>query len=387
MTEKLYYLDSPLFHFDAVVTDCRPEDEGWVVELDRTAFFPEGGGQSADTGRIGEARISDVHERGGRILHSADRFLEPGTEVLCELDAEQRLRRMQNHSGEHIVSGLICSRFSCSNVGFHLGAESVLIDYDAPVGEEELQQIEDEANRYIWEDHETEILWPDAEELKTLDYRSKKDLEGDVRIVRFPGADCCACCGTHVSSSGGVGLVKFISRQKFHDGVRLELLCGKRALEHLSAHRLQNLGVSRLLSAKWHATAPAVEKALAELESERLRANVNEERYFESFAAAYEGRGDAVVVFDSLSPESTRKLCDSIYRVCGGRAAVFAGGPDSYRYAVMEPDDAGLRETVKRINATLNGRGGGRDGLAQGSVSCAADRIRPLFLDCGWRLE
>lgn len=386
-TEKLYYADAYMSVFNATVLSCEADGDRYEAELDRTAFYPEGGGQPADRGTLGNARVFDVHEKDGRILHYCDSPLAPGETVEGRIDWARRFDHMQQHSGEHIVSGMICSRFGCSNVGFHMGADSVLIDYDAAVSEDELQEIEDAANRYIWEDHETVISWPAAEELEKLEYRSKKELSGDVRIVSFPGADCCACCGTHVSRSGAVGLVKFISRQKFHDGVRLELLCGRRAIDHLSAHRDQNLGVSRILSAKWHSTSEAVERVCGELESEKLRANVNEERYFSLLAEKYTGSGDVLLITETLSPDGARKLCDSVARVCGGRAAVFAGEGGSYRYAVMDRDDGTLKETVKKLNAALNGRGGGRGGLAQGSASCSAERIKPLFLDCGWHLE
>ncbi len=386
-TERLYYEDPYMRSFTAKVVSCVQEKGRYTVELDRTAFYPEGGGQPADRGKLGCADVTDVHEKDGAVLHYCTAPLETGGTVEGTVDWERRFDHMQQHSGEHIVSGIICSRFGCSNVGFHMGADSVLIDYDAEITEEELQKLEDDANAYIWEDHAIEITWPSPEELEELDYRSKKELTGDVRIVRFPGADCCACCGTHVSRSGEVGLVKFISRQKFHDGVRLELLCGKRALAHLSAHRDQNLEVSRLLSAKWHSTGQAVERVMGELDAEKLRANVNEELYFRSIAAGYRGKGDVLIVTDPLSPDSTRKLCDLTASECGGRTAVFAGGAEGFKYAVMDSDDERLRETVKKINAALSGRGGGRGGLAQGSAACAAEQIKPLFLDCGWLLD
>jgi len=254
MTEKLYYQDAYLKEFSAVITDVRSRKDRTEVLLDRTAFYPEGGGQGADTGSIAagtglKLEVTDVHEADGEIWHTvsvpdgaAPESLT-GVSVTGTIDWERRFDHMQQHSGEHIVSGMICSRFNCDNVGFHMGEDMVTIDYNVRITLDEAHEIERMANEYIWEDHPFVCLWPSSEELKTMEYRSKKELEGAVRITSFPGADMCACCGTHVSSSAQVGLVKFISAKNFHEGTRLELLCGRRAAGYLgmvqSRNRLQ----------------------------------------------------------------------------------------------------------------------------------------------------
>ncbi len=234
-TEKLYYADPFLTEFDARVLACEAEKGGYAVVLDRTAFYPEGGGQPYDTGVLGGAEVLDVHERAGVITHKCASPLPVGAAVHGKIDRARRFDHMQQHSGEHICSGLICARYGCDNVGFHMGAESVTIDFNADIPWEELLEIEAAANRYIYEDHAIDIQLHRGAELDAIDYRSKKPLEGDVRIVTFPGADCCACCGTHVVRSGQVGIVKFLSVQKFREGVRIELLCGGRAYRYLSA--------------------------------------------------------------------------------------------------------------------------------------------------------
>ena len=223
-TEKLYYADPFLTEFDAKVLACEAEKGGYAVVLDRTAFYPEGGGQPYDTGVLGGAEVLDVHEKAGVITHKCASPLPVGAAVHGKIDRAQRFDHMQQHSGEHICSGLICARYGCDNVGFHMGAESVTIDFNADIPWEELLEIEAAANRYIYEDHAIDIQFHRGAELEAIDYRSKKPLEGDVRIVTFPGADCCACCGTHVMRSGQVGIVKFLSVQKFREGVRIELL-------------------------------------------------------------------------------------------------------------------------------------------------------------------
>ena len=228
-TEKLYYADPFLTEFDARVLACEAEKGGYAVVLDRTAFYPEGGGQPYDTGVLGGVEVSEVHEKAGVVTHKCAAPLPVGETVHGKLDWARRFDHMQQHSGEHICSGLICARYGCDNVGFHMGAESVTIDFNADIPWEELLEIEAAANRYIYEDHAIDIQLHRGAELDAIDYRSKKPLEGDVRIVTFPGADCCACCGTHVMRSGQVGIVKFLSVQKFREGVRIELLCGGRA--------------------------------------------------------------------------------------------------------------------------------------------------------------
>ena len=233
-TEKLYYADPYQTTFTARVLGCEAGKGGYLVTLDRTAFYPEGGGQPADHGTLGGAAVTDVHEKDGVITHTCDHPLTVGDTVEGAIDWDRRFDHMQQHSGEHILSGLICAAHHCDNVGFHLGADTVTIDFNAALTEKDVQELERAANRYIWQDHPIAISFPSPAELEALDYRSKKELTGQVRIVSFPGADCCACCGTHVASSGQVGLLKILSCQKFRQGVRLEILSGRRALHYLS---------------------------------------------------------------------------------------------------------------------------------------------------------
>ena len=192
-TEKLYDQDAFLREFDAVVTECyEGKDGSCLVTLDRTAFYPEGGGQPADHGVLGGAAVLDVQEREGRVLHTCDRPLPVGRTVRGVIDWGRRFDHMQQHSGEHIVSGMLCAAFSCDNVGFHMGADTVIIDYNAPMTWEQVLEVEDRANRYIWENHLFRAYYPTPEELAVLPYRSKKAIEGPVRITEFPGADRCA---------------------------------------------------------------------------------------------------------------------------------------------------------------------------------------------------
>lgn len=379
-TKKLYYEDPFLREFTAAVISCEEVKGGYLITLDRTAFYPEGGGQPYDTGVLGEANVLEVHDKGGVITHLCDKPLAAGESVDGRIDWTRRFDHMQQHSGEHICSGLICARFRCDNVGFHMGAESVTIDFNADISWDELLEIEEAANRYICEDHPIDIHFYRGAELDAVEYRSKKPLEGDVRIVAFPGADCCACCGTHVARSGQVGLVKFLSVQKFREGVRIELLCGGRARRYLSACWEQSLRIGQALSVKPVASAAAVERLQGELGALKLRCAKLEESVFAQTAAQYAGRGDVLLFADELSGDSLRRLCDAVANACGGRCAVFAGADGAYKYAIGRAD-GDLRELTKKMNTALSGRGGGKPNFVQGSVSCERAAIEAFFAE------
>ena len=377
-TVKLYYENAFTQDFTAVVESCGAVKGGFAVVLDRTAFYPEGGGQPADHGTLGDVHVLDVHEKDGVITHLCDRELSVGSAVSGRIDWARRFDHMQQHSGEHIVSGMLCSTFHCDNVGFHMGADVVTIDYNADITWEQVLEVEQRANAYIWEDHPVHIWYPSPAELAALPYRSKKELTGAVRITEFPGADMCACCGTHVAASGQVGLVKFLSCQKFRDGVRLELLCGRRAADYLSACWDQARQIGQSLSVKPEASFPAVSRMQAELLHTKERAARLEEQSFARTAAEYAGKGDTVLVTAPLEGDGVRRLCDAVAQTCGGRCAVFAGEDGAYRYAVIHAGQD-IRPLVKDMNDALHGRGGGRDGFAQGSAACTAEEIRAFF--------
>ena len=379
-TEKLYYSDPFLREFSATVLSCEEEKSGFKVVLDRTAFYPEGGGQPADHGQLGGVAVTDVHEKGGVIFHTCEQEVEIGKTVECAIDWERRFDHMQQHSGEHICSGMICGKFHCDNVGFHMGADMVTIDFNAEIGWDALLEIEQRANRYIYENHPIDIQFHRGEELAALEYRSKKELEGDVRIVAFPGADCCACCGTHVLTSGQVGLVKFFSCQRFREGVRIEMLCGERAFRALSTSWEQNRMVSQMLSVKPDQTKTAVVRLQTELQNVKFHSARLEEAAYASIAEKHAGAGDVLLIQPPMEPDAARRLADAVAKVSGGLSAVFAGEDGGkYNYALVRADGGDISAFVKSINGALHGRGGGRNGFAQGSVEAAKAEIEAFF--------
>ena len=257
MTDRLYYEDSHLAAFPAVVTACEQEKDYWKVALDQTTFFPEGGGQAGDTGYLGEIEVFDTHEKNGEIWHYTRQPLEVGAEVKGVLDWKKRFSRMQQHSGEHIVSGLIHTRFGYDNVGFHLGEEEVTMDFNGPITKEELLEIETAANQVVFGNVPIQISYPSREELEILDYRSKIEIEGQVRIVTIPDVDVCACCAPHVNNTGEIGLIKLTNVQSHRGGVRVSLLAGNRALCDYREKENSVKAISVLLSAKEAAVATA----------------------------------------------------------------------------------------------------------------------------------
>jgi alanyl-tRNA synthetase len=378
-TVKLYYEDSFLADFEANVVSCEQKDDRWAVVLDRTAFYPEGGGQACDLGTLGDANVLDVREMGETVIHLCDRPLTVGADVTGKLNWDRRLDQMQQHSGEHIVSGLLCSRFSCHNVGFHVGADTVTIDFDAPIPADALAQIEEDANRAIWENLPFRCWYPDPEELKSIPYRSKKELPWPVRIVDAGGYDLCACCGVHVKQTGSVGIIKLLSCVKFHQGVRIEMVCGKRALKFLSEIYEQNRLVSQTFSAKILETGEAARKTNEALAQEKFRAAGLEKKLFALTAESYRDAGDVVLFENDLSPAAIRELADAIAQVCGGTAGVFSGSDeDGYNVCLCSKQDD-LRQLGKDVNAALQGRGGGKPGFFQGSAKATKVQIEAFF--------
>lgn len=378
-TRRLYYEDVYKKEFTAKVLECREEKKGFQILLDESAFYPEGGGQPSDTGFLNDVKVTEVHEKEGELLHYTEEAIQPGTEVRGKIDWARRFDLMQQHSGEHMVSGLVHEKYGYDNVGFHMGSDVITIDFSGILSEEQMAEIEEQVNLKIWEDTPVEIFYPSREELDTLDYRSKKELTGQVRIVRFPGADTCACCGTHVTHTGEIGMVKLLSVVRFREGVRMEMISGKRVLDYLNMVNEQNHQISVKLSAKMDKTAQAVDRLWEENFALKGRIHSMEEEMFSSEAKKWEGYGSVLLFKEGLEADSVRKLTDAVMQTCEGCCAVFSKNPDgSYKYAMGEIN-GDLRQFTKEMNAALNGRGGGKPFFVQGSVQADEEKIRKFF--------
>ena len=374
-TNKLFYADTHMTEFSALVVDCFEGKQGFEVELDQTAFYPEGGGQAADKGTLGGIEVLHVHEDGDRVLHRLEKPLTVGETVEGIVDYDHRFDLMQQHSGEHIVSGIINARYGHHNVGFHMGWDSITIDFDGPIPAEDLNEIERLANEAVYKNVPLHIWTPSPEELPDVFYRTKRALPWPVRIVQVPGYDSCACCGLHVERTGEIGLIKLFSLVKFRQGVRIEMLCGKRAFDFLSRSHEQNRQVSGAFSAKILETGEAARKMNELLESQKRRIAELEQQIFRSVAGRCQGRGDVLLIRENLDSVGVRKLADLVAERCGGTAAVFSENADGgFSYCLIRKN-GDLRSFNKELTAALNGRGGGKPECQMGTVRCSRESI------------
>ena len=375
-TRKIYYEDSLLDSFTATVLTCEPEKEGFAVTLDATAFYPEGGGQACDLGTLGGARVLDVQEAAGAVTHLCNQPLQPGGRVEGIVDMTRRLDLMQQHTGEHIVSGIVSRRWGWHNVGFHMGAELITIDFDGPIDPSDLPAIEAEANRAVWADLPVRCWVPTPEELPGVTYRSKRALPWPVRIVEIPGVDSCACCGTHLPTTGRVGLIKLFSCVKFHQGVRIEMACGGRALAYLNAVLEQNRQVSQAFSAKLMATGEAARKMNERLAAAEYRCTALERRIFDSIAATCVG--DVFHFEPGLDANGLRELADRIASACGGTAAVFTENETGCGMCIVNKSGE-VKALGKVLCDAFGGRGGGKPGYFQGSLKATRQELEGWF--------
>ena len=375
MTEKLFYNDSFLAEFDAVVLECVSKGDRFEILLDKTAFFPEGGGQGGDSGKIDKAEIFDTHEKQCEIWHYATSPVEVGKAVKCVIDFDKRFSRMQCHSGEHIVSGLIHSLFGFDNVGFHLGDTDVTIDINGILTEEDIRKGEKYANEAVAKDFEINVFFPEGDKAKSINYRSKMEIAENLRLVEFPGYDICACCAPHVKRSGQIGVIKLLDFANYKGGVRIHMLCGVRALCDYQAKYRSVLSISNTLSAKQAEIADAVERLKGE--NERLRheaASLRRSLAEEMAASAKKCDGNLVFFAPSLDAPSLRTLVNAAVEKCGGICAAFSGNENAYTFC-MASKSVNLRDKAKDIGTALGGKCGGSPEMICGSVTASQKEI------------
>lgn len=369
--------------FDAEVISCKAlEGDCYEVILDKTLFFPEEGGQACDTGRLGGARVLRVLEQQGIIYHIADRELAVGTAVQGEIDYEERFRKMQNHTAEHIVSGLIYRNFGLHNVGFHLSSDEMTADFDGELDAEQIKLIETLANQAIFECHTVRGYYPDASILASLEYRSKLDLTENIRIVEIEDVDLCACCAPHVSNTGEVGLLKILYAEKYKGGVRLYMKAGYDALEGYRTEYEQCRRISISISAKHSEVADGVDRLLEEVDGlkgrisqmkrEIMTLRLEKIAYTDGNICIFEDDGDMLAL---------RNLVNEAKKRCGGICACFSGNDESgYKY-IISSTTVDLRAKAKEINGAICGRGGGSCEMIQGSCTAKREEIE-LYFKC-----
>ena len=377
-TRKLYYEDCHLSRFSARVLRCETGVGGFRVVLSATAFYPEGGGQPGDTGTLGGTAVLDTREEGGEIVHLCREPLTVGETVEGQIDYDRRFGFMQQHTGEHMVSGILHRLLGLHNTGFHIGAEGVTVDFDGVVPPELLPEIEAEANRGVWRNVPLHIFTPRAEELPNVTYRTKRALPWPVRIVEIPGFDTCACCGIHCAATGEVGLVKLFSSIPFRGGSRMVMACGGLALEILNRAYQQNKLVSQAFSAPMGETGEAADRMNDLLARQKYRISALERRIWDGIAEGYRGSGNILHFEPGLDSVGLRELADRIAGCCGGVANLFSGEDGNYGFCLASRE-GDLRPLCKEMTQSLSGRGGGKPGFQQGTVRASRQEIEAFF--------
>ncbi len=378
-TIRLFDLDSYMQSFAATVLACKQDGDRFAVVLDRTAFFPEEGGQSADTGSLGTATVLDVQEKDGVITHYTDTALAVGKDVQGQLDFDLRYQKMQIHSGEHIISGLMHRKYGFDNVGFHLGGE-ITMDFNGELSRAQLDEIEDLANRIIYQNVAITACYPSAEVLAATEYRSKLELTDNVRLVTIGEYDVCACCAPHVAKTGEIGMIKLLDAIRYKGGMRIHFLAGFAALQHYRRTWQDVATLSSMLSVKQSEVVQGVERRQAEIEKRAATISSLRRQLLDyKIAALQDTDGDLCIFTDDPDMLSLRLLVNAGMPRCSGICAAFYGNDqEGYRY-IMGSATVDLKTAAKQINAALGGKGGGSSQMIQGSCTATEQVIRAYF--------
>ena len=374
MTERLYD-NGHIRQFEATVIECKETEKGFLILLDKTAFFPAGGGQAADEGTLDGEKVYDVFEENGNIYHLTKVSFETGTSVLGEIDWDIRFVRMQNHTGEHLVCGVAHSLYGCENTGFHMGTFGITADLSILLDSQQVHEIERLANKVVFENVPVKVFYPDEKQLKVLDYRSKLDLTDNVRLVEIEGYDLCACCAPHVLNTGEIGMIKILEHSSNRGGTRLLIKCGYDAYEDYCQKAQSVAAVSASLCARQEEIAQAVEalkaeKAKLEFEIESIKRQ-SLDKYISRLKPT---DGNACVFADDADGDGLREIVNAGKTLCNGIFGAFAADGNGYRYCIGS-NTVDLRAFAKDFNSALNGRGGGRPEMIQGSVLSSKEDI------------
>lgn len=383
MTEKLYYKAPYLSAFDAEIVQVTHFHGKSAVVLDRTAFFPEGGGQPGDVGLIGETKVVDTQMEDGVIYHciSGETPLCCGAQVHCVLDWETRFARMQAHSGEHVVSGIAHRLFGVNNVGFHMDDTLMTVDFDRLLSKEDLELVEREANRIVYRDLPIRAWYPDASTLETLEYRSKTEIREAVRIVTIEDCDDCACCAVHVKSTGAIGLIKILASVSHRGGVRLTLICGKTAYEDYRMKHAHTLRIADLLAAKHSETAAAVEKLMEKEKALHLELRRKTDQLLAFIAQNTEYSNENLVfAMPDFTPEELKTAAIRLKDCCGGLCVVLSETEGKGYYFAIASASVNVTDFTKQITSALHGNGGGRYEVIQGRFNASLAEIKQYFM-------
>ena len=380
MTEKIYDRDPKILEFTATVLSCTQTEDGrYAVCLDKTALFPEEGGQYSDKGYINGIRITDVREISGVIHHYSEEQVGITENAVCKIDFEERYEKMQCHTGEHILSGIIHSLYGLDNVGFHLGGDDVTMDISAPLTREELDRVEGLANEVIYKNLPVLTYFPDKKELSGLNYRSKKEFTENVRLVEIENCDRCACCAPHVKNTGEIGVIKILDFAKMRGGIRIHIVAGRRAYRVFSELFKSAAQISAQLSYPREEILFGVEKMLDDIS--KLRSEVRSlrlkdiEREAEALLSV---SGNKVILLPEREISELIAFSNIAISKISGILVLLSGNEGEYKY-VISSNSVNLKEEASKINNRLLGRGGGKPNMIQGSFSCSLKEIEDYF--------
>ena len=368
VTERLYYADSYIKSFSAAVVSCNSCDSFYCTVLDKTAFFPEGGGQKADTGYIGNIFVYDVLEKDGEIYHYTKEPLEVNSVYECSIDWDTRFKRMQSHSGEHIISGIVCGTYGFNNVGFHMDEDHITIDFDGELSKEQIKDVEIKANKIIYDNRVIKCYFPSEDVLPTLEYRSKLDLTEDVRIVDIDGVDVCACCAPHVNKTGEIGIIKILDSMRHRGGVRLTVKCGFDAFMDYFEKYSSVQEISCLLSSKQCEVVSSVERVISETDKCKREFFVFKQRICEEDIDSLSFvNGVSYFISSYYDSDMMRFLANHGMTV--SELSIILSGDDENGYSyIIASESVDLSQFAKKFNSALNGRGGGRGTMIQGRI-------------------
>lgn len=381
MTERLFYSAPEQTVFNARVISCRECGNGlYSVQLDRTAFFPEAGGQCRDEGTLQELPVIDISDIDGDIYHIVASPLTEGSKVEGRVDSAVRLRNMQEHGGEHLISGAAFRLYGLDNVGFHLGRETVTADFNGVLSDEMLKNVELSANEAVFSNAPIRAWFPDEVERKTLSYRSKSDHGDSLRLVQMGEFDLCACCAPHFTSCGRIGLIKIIGRESLRGGTRIYIKCGLDALEDYRQRSSAVAEVSELLSCPREGTVEAVGALLASCEAlKKQLAELKTERLLCSLESAQPEDGAVFYTHSAADMRELLLVADRLSDKFGCPAAVAADTAEGCCFTAVSKK-GGLEGLSEFIKSRAPARCGGRDAAVQGKASMSADELKSVFL-------
>ena len=373
-TRELYSEDAYLKEFDARVLSCERDKKGYALILDQTAFYPEGGGQPYDQGRLNDVFVKEVHRKDGAILHYTDDPIEEGTLVRGVINFDRRFDLMQQHSGEHVFSGLVHKHFGYDNIGFHLGEKEVVLDFSGPLEHKDVVFIEAECNKMIQKNIPVEVTYPNDEELSVLDYRSKKELSGRIRIVSIRDCDVCACCGTHVRKIGEVGYCKVLSLTTKKGNARVSVLFGKRATDYMARIYDEVTMVSALISKNPLEILEGVRHLQDEVLQKGLKLNALYTKHFEERFEKETETSLFITIEEGCTMDLLRHFCDRMSAKAKIAAGLLKKSEEDYQYVIISKSED-LRAAAKSLSETFAGKGGGSKEMIQGSLHGSAEQI------------